>query len=204
MNKTLLLAAAGAVVVTAVSAQAVELQQYVSLKGNYAKLDGDFKAGDYKASADDKVLGASVAYGVKLSDIRAELEGNLNGDASKKFVDVEGDPTKATVKTESLFLNAYYDIPTGMAVKPYVGAGIGYARLKGKLKWEDESLTIKKNKLAYQVGAGVSYELTQNWAIDAGYRYIDYGKFTKRDEDGEKMKWTADSHNFYLGVRFTF
>lgn len=210
MNKSLLLIAA-TMAFTAVQAQALELQQYVSVKGNYAKLDSNFTNKDpdgdgaYKAKTDDKTFGASLAYGVKISDFRTELEGNWNANAEDKFVDQDGDKTKTKVTAHSLMWNTYYDIPTGLPVRPYVGAGIGVARVKATLSWPDfnEKFSMKKTKFAYQLGAGVSYDLTSNWAIDAGYRYLDYGKFTKTDEDGKNTLKTK-THNVHLGVRYTF
>ena len=218
MKKLLLLSAAVAVVAAAGTSGAADLKQYVSLKANYSLVrptlkdvgvdeDGAFKDKD---KLYDNAWGASLAYGVKMCAFRTELELNINDTAKKKLYDDEG-VTKARTKTNSLFLNGYFDIPTKTAFTPYVGAGLGLARVKMVAKTVSEEgldkFKMSRTKVAYQLGAGVGYELTKNWTLDAGYRYIDYGTVKKRydDEDGiGKDKLGTKAHNFYLGGRYTF
>lgn len=52
-----------------------------------------------------------------------------------------------------------------------------------------------KTKMGIGALAGVSYEVTPNVALDAGYRYNYWGKF-----DGLKTQ----SHELSAGVRVTF
>ena len=219
MKKLLLLSAAIAVVAAAGNAGAADLKQYVSLKGNYSLMRPTFKANGVdvdegpfaeKYKLYDNTLGASLAYGVKMCSFRTELELNLNGAANKKLYDDE-DVTKVKTRANSLMLNGYYDIPTKTAFTPYVGAGLGLAHVKMTAKTvEEEGLykyNISKNKLAYQLGAGVGYELNQNWTLDAGYRWIDYGTISKsyNDEDeAGKDKVSTKSHNFFFGARYSF
>jgi len=207
MKKLLL---ATAIVTLAVSAQAVETKQYVSLKANYTSMKNDFKSEGEKTKLNDKVFGGSFAYGWKLGDARTEIETNISEPGKKKILE-DDDVIKTTVHADSIMLNGYYDIPTGIAVRPYVGAGMGLARIKNTIKWtpdpEDNDpgkfKMRKNNKFVYQLSAGVSYDLTQNWALDAGYRYADFGSISKTDEDG-KNKLSIKTHNYYLGARYTF
>ena len=96
---------------------------------------------------------------------------NIKQDAEKKVSDEFG-TTKAKMENNSVMLNAYYDIDTGTKLTPYVGAGIGMARLKGSIKGDDANASKSKTTFAWQVGAGVSYAMTDNLALDAGYRYL--------------------------------
>ena len=64
-------------------------------------------------------------------------------------------------------LNAYYDIDTGTKFTPYVGAGIGMARLKAKID-DETDFSKSKTTFAWQVGAGISYAMTENVSLDAG------------------------------------
>ena len=205
MKKLLLLTVAVAFVAGA--ANAADLKQYVSLKGNYAKIKNTIKSDD-KSKWDDKVFGGSLAYGLKMGDVRAELEGTLNRSAEDKEVDGD-ETTKVKTDVKALMLNGYYDIPTGTAFTPYVGAGVGVARLKTTVKDQDDEGAFKDKlsatNLAYQLGAGVAYELTENWALDLGYRYADYGSYKKAfDGDDYKSKFSVQSHNVYFGARYTF
>ncbi len=208
MNKTLLLAG----VVTALFASnvnAMDFNPYVGAKLRYIDMSSDVKLGD-TFDVDDNVYGGSIAIGastkVKGGAVRAELEYNKNADADKTHrmtlsgtgFDFDG---KLEIESQSLMLNAYYDIDTGTKFTPYVGAGVGYAKIEGTLSESTTGLSesVDDNNFAWQVGAGVGYAVNENVSVDAGYRYVDYGDFTKED-----VNIDVSSHEFYLGARYAF
>lgn len=197
MNKMLLLAGVAAVLVAS-NANAVELNPYVGAKLRYVDMSNDAELGA-EISADDKVWGGSVAFGVatqvKGGAVRAELEYNLNEDAKKTL----GGGIKAKIETQSAMANVYYDIDTGTKFTPYVGAGLGYAKVKGSLSLSGVSESMDDNNFAWQVGAGASYALNSNVSLDAGYRYVDYGDFTK-----DEVKLDTSAHELYVGARYAF
>ena len=91
-------------------------------------------------------------------------------------VDVDG-----SVKSYLVMANAYYDLklPGLLPFKPYVGVGIGGARVNndhqipvpffGGRKFDiDEWRTA----FAYQGRVGVGYELSSLWDLTLGYRYV--------------------------------
>ena len=224
MKKLLLLTAA---VLTSVSSQAnaIEMRQYVSLKGNYAfqkaKVKDTYTDGISTESSEgkfkDNTMGVSLAYGWRIGDGRFEVEGNLNQEAKDSKTNIWDDKIDVKTQVHSLMANAYYDVPTDLPVRPYVGAGIGLAYLKASGKyndtwWPEDSWKESKSKInfAYQIGAGVSYDLTKNWTLDTGYRYRNYGKVTTSHTysalygEMEKLSSKVDSHNIYFGVRYTF
>ncbi len=206
MNKTLLLAGVAACFFAA-NANAFDFQQYVSVKGTYNDMSNEVKWVEPenedeptgKVNLDDEVFGASFAYGIKTGPVRTELELNWHDDAEKK-----DDGDKIKVQNNSIMLNAYYDIDTGTKFTPYVGAGLGMAHLKLK---SDDGFKKSSNEFAWQLGAGVSYAATDNVSVDLGYRYVDNGSFSwnETDEDGSsRNKFSSDSNEFYLGVRYAF
>ena len=172
---------------------------------------------DSKLSAKfkDGVLGGSLAYGLQLGDVRAEVEGNVAQNAEDDITPsswTDGvEALKGKINTKSLMFNAYYDIPTGVSIRPYVGAGMGLARIKMTRKYidrtapeENENISKTKTNFAWQIGTGVSYAVTNNWTLDAGYRYMNYGKVTHKSQYNEKESFDVTGHNFYMGVRYTF
>lgn len=67
--------------------------------------------------------------------------------------------------------NLWYDIPQmagGMAMTPYVGGGIGLARVTDESDGPDS--VDDSNGFAYQIGGGVQFPVGAG-AIDVGYRY---------------------------------
>lgn len=227
MNKTLLLAGV-ATALFAFNANAMDFNPYVSGKLTYGEVnvDGSQSQGRENLTADieDKVYGFNAAVGVSTKvpygSLRGEFEfGYKDGmkDNYSRAEDVAQGATaimKADIQT--YMFNMYYDIDTGTKFTPYVGAGIGYAKVKTKASLPEFGISEKSddNNLAWQVGAGVSYAMTENISFDVGYRYTDYGSvkdsFEKDNVQGFKATFNANSkydvtsHEFLLGARYAF
>lgn len=238
MNKTLLLAGVASALF-AFNANAMDFNQYVSAKGAFIKMKNDAgvnshysfsgKNHHYNKILDnnhkDDVWGIRLAYGaatpVKYGKLRGELEFGWNEDAKDSSTNAFKVITPATVNatTEtsvySAMLNVYYDIETGTKFTPYVGAGLGYARVESKASLPDNGVSTKSsdNNLAWQIGAGVSYAMTDNISFDAGYRYTDYGNVKDSGQINVapfkkpfdvSSKYDVTSHEFLLGARYSF
>lgn len=208
--KKILLMAGVATFAFVSNAKALEVSPYVSAKLSYdwAKYDAIWDyGGSSKTKLHKNVWGGHYAAGAKAGAIRTEIEWNHYQDAKRKFPQYG---EKFSLQNHSLMLNAYYDINTCTRWTPYVGAGMGVAMLKSK--WKATDYNYKENDKAYnfawQVGAGVAYDLTRNIALDAGYRYINAGAAVSRKwidgDEYEKLKFDTAAHEIYLGARYTF
>jgi OOP family OmpA-OmpF porin len=114
---------------------------------------------------------------------------------------------QATAST--LMANVLYDIPVRLAgFTPYIGAGIGGARLNldnvnvgGGLGRIDDSDMV----WAYQGIAGVSTPITNNLSLSLDYRYLStfedpsYATSTGRTASGE-----YSDHTIMVGFRYSF
>lgn len=177
-------------------------------------------------SKTDSTFGGSLAIGYDFDKkfsipIRAELEyaGFSEAEAKKTYHD-GGDShrLKQTFNIQTLFVNTYWDIDTGTQFTPYVGAGLGMGFIGTKLKYDGEdaaytwgastgSKTV--TNFAWNVGLGLGYDITDNWIVDAGYRFIGLGSVkTKTFNEGgiEAHSKASDlyQHQFAFGVRYTF
>jgi opacity protein-like surface antigen len=144
----------------------------------------DFGNGRFEIAFDYKSHGLD-----KLKDFSVTGSGNL-GD-----FDGNGD-----IKTLSAMINGFYDIPLGVPVTPYVGGGVGVARI------ELDNIVIRGVSIAgsndtvfaYQLGAGIGYDIIESITVDIGYRYF--------RTDNPKFRNTKEkyhSHNFILALRVT-
>ena len=105
----------------------------------------------------------------------------------------------AKAKFQSVGVSAIYDFDLNSPVKPYVGARVGLNRFS----YDDDyrragyhaTETFRKTKTGLGVMTGVGYNITQNVALDAGYRYNHWGNF-----DGMKVH----THEVSAGVRVKF
>ncbi|MEO5349292.1 MAG: outer membrane beta-barrel protein [Magnetococcus sp. YQC-3] len=173
---------------------------YVSLKiGGSVPTTDSYSQSGVKVSVDNAV-NVSAAFGMRLQpSVRLELEGSyrnfdFNGNAS-----VAGISLKATgdLSVRALMGNAYYDFSVDGPLKPYIVGGIGVARgdIEGSVIAPGLNVAVKaySTKLAYQLGAGLSYDLSETVAADVGYHYANVDQL---DSDG--------IHEFLAGLRFGF
>ena len=202
MKKFLLLA--GVACMFGANANALELNQYVSGKLSYDVNRVTLRADKERKVKTKELISSHVAYGASAGHIRGELE--LNNSHPIKFGDRSEDGvTHFTLYKFSLMANAYYDFVNCSKWTPYVGAGLGMSWLKARLVDDNVKLMNKHvNNLAWQVMAGVVYQIDNRWAIDAGYRYADLGRVRKNFGGGDVLKAATREHDFMLGVRLSF
>ena len=122
----------------------------------------------------------------------------------------------------TVMVNGYIDLTTWNNITPYVGAGIGAA-------WVNTSDTVSVNPVngggtsttefdgshsewnfAWALMAGASYAVSDNFSIDAGYRYKDLGtaktvKNISPNSPNSRIEYAdLTAHEFRLGARYTF
>jgi len=149
-------------------------------------------------------LGAVVGYGHNYFRGEAELmyqKSNLDKADITGFGEVGA---SGDVSNLAFLLNGYFDIKNPSIVTPYLTAGIGVSRVDvDSIKILGLPITTKKSYddtvFAYQVGAGVGFDVTKNITIDLKYRY-----FGTSDVKIDSEKFTNASHNIYLGMRYSF
>jgi opacity protein-like surface antigen len=144
-----------------------------------------FQSGNLKAGW---VAGGAVGYqwGWLRTDLSLDYLGQRS--FSERFAGSCGGACAGTLEGRfsavPALLNAYYDIGTWKGLTPYLGAGLGIAHLQ----WDDLKLAGRCNgpcpaasgdgrwRLAWQVGAGMSYAVSDKASLDADYRLLDLGK----------------------------
>ncbi|WP_417803322.1 outer membrane protein [Thalassospira lucentensis] len=122
----------------------------------------------------------------------------------------------------STMLNLYVDpfraagYDTGK-FSPYLQGGIGWARNKtDNLVFAAGTRVFgdTHNDLAWQIGAGLNYAITDQWKIDVSYRFIDMGEargsktFRRPNGTLREMKREArfdlQAHEVLLGLQYQF
>lgn len=207
--KKLLLTSAAVLAVFTSAANAADITPYASVKAVMSFTDGKIKVDGENENDKLKNFGGDVAVGAKMGAVRAELAYTYlaKDDKTRKYDDGKD---KTEISGQSFMLNGYYDLENPTIFKPYVGAGVGMAKIKYQAKYTDfvdpdfnSSDSVSKNKFAYSLMAGVGAEITKNVTLDIGYRYTDYGSFSKTIDD-EKVKFDTKAHQVLAGVRYSF
>lgn len=146
--------------------------------------------------AHDSGLRGEFALGYRENDVD-ELSGKFLGSS----VEVDGDGSFEILTTMA---NLYYDFDLGgnggssgaMAnLVPFVGGGLGAAFMDA----DDDSADDDDTVFAWQVTAGLAYNLTPNVAATVSYAY-----FRTSDPEFDDVEVDYDSHNILAGIRYTF
>lgn len=210
MKKLFLLLTAFAVFYP-LGAKAKDFDPYVSAKGVVTDLSASLDGYD----VDYENLGLNVALGTKVNEnMRVEFEIAYRDEDSvnESYVYetggfLYGGQDDISLSTMSYMINGYYDFYNQSSLTPYVGLGLGLAEVKYENEWwEDSPMGIlsgkwkaSKTKMVWNVAAGLSYKINEKTNLDLGYRYVDYGSFSK-----EESKFETKANEFSLGVRFAF
>jgi opacity protein-like surface antigen len=176
------------------------------------------------------IYGLGVGYQVNnwfRADVTGEYRGNstFNGRDQITYNGGLGVDTYTASKSEILFLaNAYVDLGTWWCVTPFIGAGVGTARvtvanfidqgiaLQGGPALPSTALadTASKWNLAYAVHAGLGYKISPNVTMELAYRYVNMGSGVTRDlvafdgsaNYGPMTFKDITSHDVKLGIRW--
>ena len=131
----------------------------------------------------------------------------------------------ATKSEWVVLVNAYVDLGTWWCVTPFIGAGVGGARVgiselhrRGHCRswWRRAARlafgdNVSKWNMAWALHAGLAYKVTPNFTVELGYRYLDMGDGLTGDLrtfDGTNNLVNPTtfknitSHDLKLGVRW--
>ena len=116
-------------------------------------------------------------------------------------LDADGD-----VSALGFMANAWYDFDTGSPWKPFIGGGVGTARISlNDISSSTISLADDEDQVfAYQAGVGIGYELTPTIIVSLGYRFFGTLDPEFTDVDGIPFDAEYRSHNVEVGVRLHF
>jgi len=110
------------------------------------------------------------------------------------------------MKSLAAMINGFFDIDTGMGFTPYVGLGIGYARVSadGITAAGGPTNSDEDSKFAYQAIAGLSYWFTPAVALTADYRYFATQDPSFTLSSGASVEGEYKTHNVMVGLTFRF
>lgn len=148
--------------------------------GLYLRADAGVSFLQWSGGDDDTgaVFGGGIGY--RYND---NMRADITVDWAGKYDVAPG----AKMSTTTVLGNLYYDFANESAFTPYIGAGAGYG-------WVRNTPTGNENGFALGLTAGVAVDLTQNIALDVGYRFRD--TFISGPDSKE--------HQVTAGLRFSF
>lgn len=154
----------------------------------------------------------SAAYGWKRDDYRYEVELVLGEDDVASHKLNGGAPLAGSaggINMAGVLFNGYYDFSTASAFTPYVGGGVGLAMLEAEDFRVDaipDVLNDDDTVIAYQLMAGIGYDLSDRTNIFAEYRYFstESADVTTSTSTGSiATNFDYASNQFRFGVRIS-
>lgn len=194
--------------------------------GNNIAVDPDFPGAFNAGDGMGGVIGLGYDFGSNL-----RLEGRLG------FHNAEFDSTRTgtgarngeeytlngELKSKTLTVEAFYDVPTASAFQPYVKAGLGVARNTYAARlggagvaafdafdgaqdgYYDAYADTTTTEFTWNVGFGGSYAVNDQLSLVGEYQYVSLGN-ARTGQDGFTDGFTVDAaaHEILLGVRSSF
>jgi len=120
----------------------------------------------------------SAAYGWKREGYRYEVELVVGEDDVSSHTLNGGAPLAGPtggINMAGVLFNGYYDFSTASAFTPYVGAGLGVAMVEAEgfgVATIPDVLDDDDTVIAYQLMAGIGYDLSDRTNLFAEYRYF--------------------------------
>lgn len=106
------------------------------------------------------------------------------------------------VSSQTVLANAYLDLGPLGPLSPYIGAGVGVARVQSAVGTAGFTGATRWN-VAFAAMAGVTIDLTPQMKLDVGYRYIQMGS-ARIDDLAGSYRVPATSHEIRIGLRYMF
>jgi opacity protein-like surface antigen len=126
------------------------------------------------------LFGGAIGYRVN-PNVRGELALGYRGSYGFGQTMPNGATLNADVASWNVMANGYYDFDVGAPVRPYLSAGLGWARNRvSQVNSVDPAGAAaggSQDNLAWSLGAGIAYPMNNRLTLDFGYRYVDLGRF---------------------------
>jgi OmpA-OmpF porin, OOP family len=198
--------AIGAAFVTVpMTAGAADNGLYVGGAGGYNFLPEDSKLGSVDADLDGDwaglgALGYAFSNGLRLEGEFGYRENDVNGISGTSG-------GTGSYHTSTFMTNLLYDIhQLGWPVTPYVGIGLGAARVKLGSVGPVASSTINDSDIGFAMQGivGASYDLNRYFTLTADYRHVRVPDLSFKTAGGTSVDSDYATNQVMVGIRFRF
>lgn len=160
-----------------------------------ADIEVNYSRNSIKTLGIESVNGSAVTLtAADRAEVCDYLEADSCGGSGNDF-QVDG----YKIRQLSALANAWFDVPTGSAITPYVGGGAGIAGYEV----DGEG----KARFAWQLGGGVGFDLSPNVTLSADYRHRQINGTTITDDEFPEAALRigkVKSNLFTASLRFKF
>lgn len=182
-------------------------------KGFYAGIQGGWNhAEENRFDATGKIdpkegwvglVNGGYAWG---NGFRTEIEGGYRTNDIDKITNTGVRGSSDEIYSWSAMGNVLYDFRNTSAFTPYLGAGIGAARVHVKANTTPGTVAIHDDstEFAYQGIAGVNYALTNKVDLGLNYHYFATSPVDLNNAAGAKASGDYQNHSVLVGLTYHF
>ncbi|MGZ3578400.1 MAG: outer membrane protein [Syntrophales bacterium] len=114
--------------------------------------------------------------------------------------DIDQSGSSGDFSANNVMANLLVRYPEGK-IHPYAGIGIGWSWGTFKATSSGNSIDESANAFAWQILAGVNFEITRDWSADVAYRYFS-SKYDMGSDPSSDV--TTKDNMFLLGINYHF
>jgi opacity protein-like surface antigen len=181
----------------------------------WGRLSGAQAAVGFPPDPSNNTLGngmtGGLGVGIKRDWIRTDLTADYLSDMKYQGTVVAPNDVTAKMSAWSVLLNGYLDLGSWYRVSPYIGAGVGAARVRVSDFQSTATPPFTAGasnsqwNFAWAAMAGVGYTISPNVVADVGYRYLNLGDTkSATDPSGYMTFKNIASHQVRVGLRWSF
>lgn len=179
----------------------------------WGRLNGVQSATGFSDPTNNSLGGAltgGLGVGIKRDWIRTDLTADYLSDMKYQGTVVAPNDVTAKMSAWSVLLNGYLDLGSWYRISPYIGAGVGAARVRvadvqsAAVPPFTPGLSNTQWNFAWAAMLGVGYTVTPNVVADIGYRYLNLGDAKSADALGFMTFKNIASHQVRVGLRWSF
>lgn len=165
--------------------------------------DPDFPAGGVREAIGEDLS----SYGFFEAGVGCQLVENMRFDITggyrlKGSLDDDFDVVDADWQAFTGFFNVYWDITNYGGFTPYLGGGVGVAHHRlTNVDLPGDSSSGSNTDFAWNITAGLSYDVAPGLLLDVAYRFVDLGSA----KSGGPLPFHVDdlqAHEVKLGMRY--
>jgi len=168
--------------------------------------DSDISGSGVNTSADfDNGWASAIAIGHAYGNgVRTEIELNHRENDLDSLTGVTN--ARGEASSWGLMGNVLYDFANSSPLIPYVGGGIGVARVDvdGAAPISNSQIDESDTVFAYQAIAGISYKLNDDLHLFGDYRYFGTTESDLRLASGTNVDADYNNHTVMIGLRWSF
>jgi opacity protein-like surface antigen len=178
----------------------------VDVKGELEKLGGTNLFAGYRSNLGTRFEAELFYRRHNFSDVTVNSDGGAGSFLGTGDLDGTSGDAQGHLSMAGMMANVFQDFRLMDSVTPFIGGGIGVARVNVNNAGLQSAALMDGNDdvFAYQVGGGVNFALDDRLDLFFEYRYFATDEYDMQYVTGDTVQGKITSHNFGVGLRYGF